>query len=106
LHCIAYWDTDIDLWFVFLTNNFNLPASAIAYLYKSRWQVELCFKWVKQFCVPKAFYGASDNAVKVQVWVVIGICVFVTNVKKEFGMEQGPDETLQILRLVLFNPPF
>ena len=50
--------------FKFLTNNFTLPALTIAQIYKSRWQVELFFKWIKQHLRIKAFYGTSENAVK------------------------------------------
>jgi len=52
---------------VFLTNNFALDALAIAKLYKSRWQVELFFKWIKQHLRIKAFFGTSENAVKSQI---------------------------------------
>ena len=57
----------------FLTNNFTLPALTIARLYKCRWQIELFFKWIKQHLLIKAFYGTSDNAVKIQVWIAISV---------------------------------
>ena len=52
---------------VFITNNFSLPAATICALYKSRWQVELFFKWIKQHLRIKQFYGTSENAVKTQI---------------------------------------
>ena len=50
-----------------------LPALTIAQLYKCRWQVELFFKWIKQHLRIKAFYGTSENAVKTQIWIAIGL---------------------------------
>ena len=67
LRRISYYAADIDKRFVFLTNNFALPALTIGQLYRCRWQVELFFKWIKQHLRIKAFYGRSVNAVKTQV---------------------------------------
>lgn len=75
LRRIHYVDADTGKSLVFLTNNFELPALIIALLYKSRWKVELFFKWIKQHLRIKHFYGTSDNAVKTQIW--ISICVYV-----------------------------
>ena len=60
---------------VFLTNNTALPALTIAALYKSRWQVELFFKWIKQHLRIKAFFGTSENAVKSQIWIAVSVYV-------------------------------
>jgi len=73
LRRIAYYDAENQKRFVFLTNNFDLPALTIARLYKCRWQVELFFKWIKQNLRIKAFYGTSTNAVKTQVWIAISV---------------------------------
>ena len=89
--------------FVFLTNNFTLPALTIARIYKCRWQVELFFKWIKQHLRIKAFYGTSDNAVKIQVWIAISVYVLVAIIKKELGVERSLSEILQILSLTLFE---
>ena len=67
---------------VFLTNDFVLPAVTIAALYKSRWRVELFFKWIKQHLRIKAFYGTTKNAVKTQVWIAISVYVLVAIVKR------------------------
>lgn len=103
LRRIVYYDTEHRRRLVFLTNNFALPAIVIAQLYKSRWQVELFFKWIKQHLRIKAFYGTSDNAVKVQVWIAIGVYVLVAIVKKELKLERSLYEILQILSLTLFE---
>ena len=103
LRRIAYYDAENERRLVFLTNNFALPALTIARLYKSRWQVELFFKWIKQHLRIKAFYGTSDNAVKTQVWIAISVYVLVAIVKKELGIDRSLYEILQILSLTLFE---
>jgi hypothetical protein len=103
LRRIAFHDADSERRFVFLTNNFALPALTIAQLYKCRWQVELFFKWIKQHLRIKAFYGTSDNAVKTQVWIAISVYVLVAIVKKELHVDRSLYEILQILSLTLFE---
>jgi hypothetical protein len=103
LRRIAYYAADIKKRFVFLTNNFSLPALTIAQLYKCRWQVELFFKWIKQYLRIKAFYGTSINAVKTQVWIAVCIYVLVALVKKELRTERSLGEILQILSICLFE---
>ena len=88
---------------MFLTNNFTLSALTIARLYKSRWQVELFFKWIKQHLRIKAFYGNSDNAVKTQVWVAVSVYVLVAILKKELGSPLSLAEILQILSVNSFE---
>jgi IS4 transposase len=103
LRRIAFYDAERKRRFVFLTNNFALPALVVARLYKCRWQVELFFKWIKQHLRIKAFYGTSDNAVKTQVWIAISIYVLVAIVKKELRIERSLYEILQILSVTLFE---
>jgi hypothetical protein len=86
-----------------LTNNFALPAQTIAELYRSRWQVEIFFKWIKQHLRIKAFYGTSENAVKTQIWTAISMYVLVAIVKKRLGLERDLYTILQILSLTLFE---
>ena len=103
LRRVAFYDVENDRRFVFLTNNFTLPALTIALLYKCRWQVELFFKWIKQHLRIKAFYGTTDNAVKTQVWIAISVYVLVAIVKKELGIKRSLGEILQILSVTLFE---
>lgn len=103
LRKVAFCDPDTNRRFVFLTNNFTLPALTIAQLYKSRWQIELFFKWIKQHLRIKAFYGNTDNAVKTQIWIAISVYVLVAIVKKELGIDRSLYEILQILSLTLFE---
>jgi hypothetical protein len=103
LRRISYHALDIDKRFVFLTNNFTLPALTIAMLYQCRWQVELFFKWIKQYLRIKAFYGTSINAVKTQVWIALSVYVLVAIVKKELRIDRSLGEILQILSIGLFE---
>ena len=103
LRRVVFYDAENDRRFVFLTNNFTLPALTIAKLYKCRWQVELFFKWIKQNLHIKAFYGTTDNAVRIQVWIAISVYVLVAIVRKELGVERSLSEILQILSLTLFE---
>jgi hypothetical protein len=103
LRRISYYAPDIDKRFVFLTNNFALPALTIAQLHKCRWQVELFFKWIKQYLRIKAFYGTSINAVKTQVWIAVCVYVLVAIIRKELKIERSLGEILQILSISLFE---
>jgi IS4 transposase len=88
---------------VFLTNQRALPAATICALYKSRWQVELFFKWIKQHLRIKRFYGTSENAVKTQIWIAVSVYVLVAIVKKRLGLEASLYTLLQILSVTLFE---
>jgi uncharacterized protein DUF4372/DDE family transposase len=103
LRKIVFYDADNDRRFVFLTNNFTLPALVIAQLYKCRWPVELFFKWIKQNLRIKAFYGNTDNAVKTQVWIAISVYVLVAILKRELNINRSLSEMLQILSVTLFE---
>jgi hypothetical protein len=100
---IVYRDAETDKRFVFLTNNFALPALTIAQLYKARWQVELFFKWIKQHLRIKAFYGTSENAVKTQIWIAVCVYVLVAIVKKRLALDHSLYTILQILSVGLFE---
>lgn len=103
LRRVAFYDAENKRRLVFLTNNFALPALTIARLYKSRWQVELFFKWIKQHLRIKAFYGTTENAVKTQVWIAISVYVLMAIIKKELKLKRSLYEILQILSLTLFE---
>ena len=103
LRRIHYVDGETGKRFVFLTNNFELPALTIAKLYKSRWKVELFFKWIKQHLRIKHFYGTSDNAVKTQIWIAVCVYVLVAIVKKELKSDQSLYSILQVLSVNAFE---
>ena len=103
LRRIDFLDVQHDRHLVFLTNNFELDAVKIALLYKSRWRVELFFKWVKQNLRIKAFVGNSANAVKTQIWCAICTYVIVAIIKKRLALEASMHSILQVLSLSLFE---
>jgi hypothetical protein len=103
LRRVRYFDDTNQKRFTFLTNNFTLSALTITRLYKSRWQVELFFKWIKQHLRIKAFYGTSENAVKTQVWIAIAVYVLVAILKKQLQLESSLYTILQILSLTQFE---
>jgi len=103
LRRIRYYDTETNIDFTFLTNNFKLPALTIAELYKCRWQVELFFKWIKQHLRIKSFYGTSENAVKTQIWIAISVYVMVAIVKKRLNLDITLYTFLQILSITMFE---
>jgi hypothetical protein len=103
LRRIRYFDVETKKRFVFLTNNFTLPAIVIAKLYKCRWQVELFFKWIKQHLRIKSFYGTSENALKTQIWIAISVYVLVAIVKKRLKLDRSLYTILQILSVTMFE---
>jgi len=103
LRRVRFYDLEQRRWLIFLTNNFDLPALTIAHLYKSRWKVELFFKWIKQHLRIKAFYGNSENAVKTQIWTAIAIYVLVAILKKRLALDATLYQILQVLSVTLFE---
>jgi hypothetical protein len=103
LRRVRFYDLEQCRWLIFLTNNFDLPALTIARLYKSRWKVELFFKWIKQHLRIKAFYGNSENAVKTQIWIAIAVYVLVAIVKKRLALDATLYQILQVLSVTLFE---
>jgi transposase len=103
LRRVRFKDPDSDKTRVFLTHNTSLPALTIAALYKSRWQVELFFKWIKQHLCIKKFLGTSQNAVKTQIWCAVATCVLIAIVKKELQLDASLYTCLQILSVSLLE---
>ena len=103
LRRIRFKDPESGKTLVFITNNFSLPAATICALYKSRWQVELFFKWIKQHLRIKQFYGTSENAVKTQIWIAVSVLRPVAIVKKRLDLDASLYTLLQILSVTLFE---
>jgi len=103
LRRIRFKDPESGKTLAFLTNNTALPALTIAALYKSRWQVELFFKWIKQHLRIKRFIGNSENAVKTQVWCAVATYVLIAIVKKELQLDASLYTLLQILSVSVFE---
>jgi IS4 transposase len=81
----------------------TLPAATICALYKSRWQVELFFKWIKQHLRIKQFFGTSENAVKTQIWIAVSVYVLVAIVRKKLNLDVSLYTLLQVSSLTLFE---
>jgi hypothetical protein len=103
LRRIEFYIVEQARYITLLTNHFGLPARHIAELYKSRWQVELFFKWIKQNLRIKAFVGTSANAVKTQIWCAVCTYVLVAIVKKRLAVDASMHSILQVLSLSLFE---
>ena len=103
LRRVRFKDPESGKTLIFLTNNNALPALTIAALYKSRWQVELFFKWIKQHLRIKKFLGHSENAVKTQVWCAVATYVLIAIVKKELQLDASLYTCLQILSVSVFE---
>ena len=88
---------------IFLTNNFTLSATTIAQLYRSRWQIELFFKWIKQNLRIKSFYGTSENAVKTQIWIAVTVYLMIAIMKKQLKIDASLYTILQILSVTAFE---
>jgi hypothetical protein len=97
LRRVRYWDEETDRQWVFLTNNFLLPARTIADLYHNRWQIELFFKWIKQHLKIQVFLGTSPNAVKTQVWIAMATYLLVAIAKKKLNLSQSLYTIIQVL---------
>lgn len=103
LRRVKFFDAEKGRSFVFLTNQFLLPAHTIAELYRYRWRVEIFFKWIKQHLRIKSFYGTSQNAVKTQIWIAISTYVLVAIMKKRLRIDLTLYTILQILSITLFE---
>jgi hypothetical protein len=103
LRRIKYFDAEKGRSFVFLTNQFMLPALTIAELYRYRWRVEIFFKWIKQHLRIKKFFGTSENAVKTQIWIAISAYVLVAIMKKHLKIDLTLYTILQVLSISLFE---
>ena len=98
LRCVKYRDKERNKTLTFITSNFSLPAMTICELYRSRWHVELFFKWIKQHLRIRRFYGLSENAVKSQIWIAVSVYVLVAVIKKGLELEASLYTILQTLR--------
>jgi hypothetical protein len=103
LRMVTYWDKEKERMFSFLTNNFTISSLEVAMLYKSRWKIELFFKWIKQHLRIKSFWGQSQNAVKCQIWIAVSTYLLVAIWKKKLGLGQSIYEILQILSISVFD---
>ena len=100
---VRFRDPETEKTFVFLTNQMTLPATTICDLYKSRWQVELFFKWIKQHLRIKKFYGTSENAVKTQIWIAVSVYVLVAIIRKRLKLDVSLYTLMQVFSVTVFE---
>jgi Transposase DDE domain/Domain of unknown function (DUF4372) len=103
LRRVRFRDPETGKTLIFLTNQTTLPALTICDLYKSRWQVELFFKWIKQHLRIKNFYGTSENAVKTQIWIAVSVYVLVAIVRKRMKLEVSLYTLMQVFSVTVFE---
>jgi hypothetical protein len=103
LRKVCFWHAESARHFIYLTNLFNVPAPTIAALYRSRWQIELFFRWIKQNLRIRRFYGTTDNAVRTQLWIAICVYVLVAILKKELKLPQSLHRILQVVSVTAFE---
>jgi len=103
LRRVGYRDPDSGKHYVFLTNNFALAASTIAAIYKSRWQIELFFKWIKQNLKIKTFVGTSKNAVMTQIWIALCAYLLIAFLKFQSKSQRSMQQILRLLQTNLFE---
>jgi len=103
LRLVEFYDAENNELLVFLTNNFEVSALEVAYLYKNRWQIEVFFKWIKQNLTVKRFWGYSENAVRMQLWVAIIAYLIVAYAKHSLKSDYSIYEIMQILSVSAFD---
>ena len=100
---VRFRDPETEKTLVFLTNHTTLPAMTICNLYKSRWQVELFFKWIKQHLRINKIYGTSENAVKTQIWIAVSVYVMVAIIRKRLKLDVSLYTLMQVFSVTVFE---
>lgn len=103
LRRIGYRDAETGKHYVYVTNHFKLAAKTIADIYKSRWQVELFFKWIKQNLKIKSYIGTSKNAVLTQIWIAMCVYLILAFIKMQSRLSRSMQQILRLLQLNLFE---
>ena len=103
LRRVRYFDAESSKHLVFLTNNLEIPALIVAKLYKSRWQIELFFKWIKGHLRIKHYFGTSPNAVKTQIWIAVAVYLMVAILHKQLQLPGRLHRTFQLLSIHPFE---
>jgi hypothetical protein len=103
LRLITYYHSESKKMLKFLTNNFRLSAKRIADIYKTRWQIELFFKWIKQHLKIKTFLSTSPNGVKIQIWCALITYVLLNKIKSKLVIDIDIFEIYRRVQEQLFN---
>lgn len=100
---IAYWDSENERLFEFITNNFELPAEKVALIYKKRWQIELLFKQLKQNFPLKYFLGDNENAIEIQIWAAMLANLLIMLIKSKVKRKWAFSNMVSLIRRQLMN---
>jgi hypothetical protein len=103
LRLVTVADSESGELITFLTNNFRLNAQTISELYRSRWQIEIFFKWVKQNLKIKSFLGTSQNAVMTQIWAAMIYYLLVSFIKFQTKCRHSLHELTRIIGELFFD---
>ena len=103
MRIVGHTDPETAKYYEFLTNNFTLAAKTIADIYKSRWQIELFFKWIKQNLKIKSFLGTTSNAVLSQVWVAMCYYLLLTYIKYQTKFAHSITELNRMIKEILME---
>jgi IS4 transposase len=95
--------TDEGKIYVFVTNNFTLPATQVATIYKNRWMIELLFKQIKQNFPLRYFWGESSNAIKMQVYCVLIAQLLMVVIRKKAATKKSFANMITVIRLHLMS---
>lgn len=103
LRRVRYNDLELNKSFVFLTNNFEIPALTVTQLYKERWKIESFFRWIKQHLRIKAFFGTSENAVNTQIWIATCAYLLLAIAKKKLMIDRTLYTLSQVVEFCVFE---
>lgn len=103
LRLVTIADTESGELITFITNNFMFDAASIAELYKSRWQIEIFFKWIKQNLKIKSFLGTSKNAVMTQIWTAMIYYLLLSFIKFQTKCRHSLHELTRIIGELLLD---
>jgi Transposase DDE domain/Domain of unknown function (DUF4372) len=103
LRKVHFWDAENSQYFTYLTNLLTVPAATVASLYRSRWQIELFFRWIKQNLRIRRFYGTTNNAVRTQLWIAICVYLLIAILKKQLKLPQSLHRILQVVSVTAFE---
>ena len=102
LRKVVYQDEN-NRYFEFLTNNFEIPAEEVAFLYKKRWGIELLFKKMKQNFQLHYFYGENENAIRTQVWCTLIAQLLMTVIQKQAQTKKAFSTVATLIRIHLIS---
>jgi len=100
---VAYWDSDNEKLYEFITNNKVISPDKVADIYKHRWQIETMFKRLKQNFPLKYFLGDNQNAIEIQIWTALIIQLIMLVIQRKIKRKWAYSNMISITRLHLMT---